>query len=380
MLPTTHQLLRALPACLAVSLLLCGCGCGAEAPAAPLSTPSADTTRGAVPPSSTSTGGSIDAGRTPTGAKLRFKTLTKDFGAVDDTDELRYDFEFTNEGDQTLRIAEVKPSCGCTTTELKEMVYEPGEGGAIELLFHPKGYGPQIKTITVKSNSAGSERIIVRIKSVVTPFVQFEPRSVRFAEVPSVEGREEEVRVTCRDSTAVFGSPQCTNPNFEVEWTEPPENGTGKFIVRLKPGAPRGNVINKVKLDVQGTPMSGGASIRHHASFTTSAAVFGEIIIDPVFLSVGRIDPGGRIDKSVDLKRPQDKPFKILAMELKNAVPPSMELSKTPKGAGWTIRVTGDTGSYQGLVRGTVVLTTDVPEDSTLTIAVMGAVRPDPKK
>ena len=227
MLPAIHQLLRALPACLAVSLLLCGCGCGAEAPAAPLSTPSADTTRGAVPPSSTSTGGSIDVGRTPTGAKLRFKTLTKDFGAVDDTDELRYDFEFTNEGDQILRIAEVKPSCGCTTTELKKMVYEPGEEGAIELLFHPKGYGPQTKTITVKSNSAGSERIIVRIKSVVTPFVQFEPRAVRFAEVPSVEGREEEVRVTCRDSTAVFGSPSAPTPTSRWSGHSRPRTARG---------------------------------------------------------------------------------------------------------------------------------------------------------
>jgi len=110
------------------------------------------------------------------GAKLRFKNLTHDFGKVDDTDELKHDFEFKNEGSETLQIFEVKPSCGCTTTGLKKMVYEPGEEGAIELLFHPKGYGSQTKTITIKSNSKGSERITLYIKSQVTPFVQFEPR------------------------------------------------------------------------------------------------------------------------------------------------------------------------------------------------------------
>jgi len=369
---TPRRFARALSVFVASYLLILGCSCSVEVPAAPASPPAVDakqaSTVAVVTPPARS------------GAKLRFKTLTHDFGAVDDTDELHYEFEFTNEGAETLEITEVKASCGCTTTELTKMVYESGEEGAIDLIFHPKGYGPQTKTITVKSNSAGSERIVVYVKSTVTPFVRFEPRSVRFDAVPSSEGREEEVTVTCRDTQAVFGSPQCTNPNFEVEWTLPPDNGTGKFLVRLKPGAPKGNVINRVKLDVQGTPKAGGPSIRHKAEFSASAAVFGAIIIDPVFLAVGRIDPGGRIDKSVELKRPKDLPFKILATELQNASPPNLQVSVIPKGAGWTVRVQGDSGSYQGLVRGRVIITTDVPDDPTLSISVMGAVRPDPKK
>jgi hypothetical protein len=51
-----------------------------------------------------------------------------------------------------------------------------------------------------------------------------------------------------------------------------------------------------------------------------------------------------------------------------------------PSGNSWIVRVQGASGTYQGLVRGSVVLTTDVPGDPTLTIPVMGAVRPDPKK
>ena len=315
---------------LSVSALITS-GCGSEVPAATSNLPVAVTVQ--EPTMSEVTPPVVS------GAKLRFKTLTHDFGKVDDTDELHYEFEFTNEGDQTLEIGEIKPSCGCTTTELKKMVYWPGEEGAIELVFHPKGYGSQTKTITVKSNSRGSERIVVYIKSCVSPFVQFEPRTVRFDAVPSSEGREQEVTVTCRDPEAVFGSPQCTHPNFEVEWTSPPQNGSGKFRVRLKPGAAKGNVINKVKLDVQGTPKAGAASIRHAAEFSASAAVYGSIIVDPIFLSVGRVDPGGRIDKSVSLKRPNDQPFRILASELKNASPPNMQLSVTPDGAGWTVRI-----------------------------------------
>ena len=389
-----RQLARALPACLAMSLLVVSCSCSVEVPAASSDLSSIDTNKPATaavvssPTVSTvsagdtaqATVGAGDTAQATVGAKIRFRTLVHDFGKVDDTDELDYKFKFTNEGSGVLEIKEVKPSCGCTTTKLEKMVYEPGEEGDVELIFKPKGYGQQTKTITVKSNSAGSERVIVRIKAEVTPFVQFEPRFIRFTEVPTTEGRQEEVTVTCRDPEAIFGSPQCSNPNFEVHWTSPPLNGTGKFLVRLKPGAPRGSVINKVNLQVQGTPKPGALSIRHPAQISASAAVFGSIIIDPVYLSVGGINSGGRVDKSVELRRPNDQPFAILAVELKDSTMPNLEVSVTPKGAGWTVRVQGSAGTYQGLVRGNVVLTTDVPGDPTLKIPVQGAVRPDPKK
>ena len=312
--------------------------------------------------------------------EIKFKKLTHDFEAVDDTEELHCNFDFTNTGDGLLLIREIKASCGCTTTSLDKMEYQPGESGSIELNFHPKGYGSQTKTITVKSNSSSNERLVLYIKATVTPFVQFEPRAVRFPQVPSTEGREQLVKVTCRDTGAVFGGPVCTHPSFTAEWSAPPVNGTGTLIVKLKPGAAKGNVINKVKLDVLGARASGETSQKQTAELSASAAVFGEVIIEPVFLSVGRVDPGGRVDKSVVLSRPGGAPLTLLSAELLNPSPPSLEVSMTQSGNRWTVRVHGDSGAYQGLVRGSVVILTDVAGDPRLTIPVMGAVRPDPKK
>jgi hypothetical protein len=154
----------------------------------------------------------------------------------------------------------------------------------------------------------------------------------------------------------------------------------GTLTVKLKPGAAKGNVINKVKLDVQGARAPGEPARKQTAELSASAAVFGEIIIEPVFLSVGRVDPGGRIDKSVILRRPEGAPFKLLSAELTNPAPANLEVSMTQTGSKWTVRVHGDSGTYQGLVRGSVVIQTDVAGDPRLRIPVMGAVRPDPKK
>ncbi|MDE0890753.1 MAG: hypothetical protein OSB14_01040, partial [Planctomycetota bacterium] len=206
------------------------------------------------------------------------------------------------------------------------------------------------------------------------------PRAVRFDQVPTTEGREQTVKVSCRDTGAVFGGPVCTHPSFTAEWTVPPVNGVGTLTVKLKPGAAKGNVINKVKLDVQGARAPGEPVQKQTAEFSASAAVFGEIIIEPVFISVGRVDPGGRVDKSILLRRPKGAPFQLLSAELKNPAPANLEVSITQTGSKWTVRVHGESGTYQGLVRGSVVIQTDVAGDPRLTIPVMGAVRPDPKK
>ena len=80
------------------------------------------------------------------------------------------------------------------------------------------------------------------------------------------------------------------------------------------------------------------------------------------------------------MRRPNGEPFKLLSSELRNPSPPNLTVSTVQSGSRWTVRVQGDAGTYQGLVRGSVLITTDVPGDPTLTIPVMGAIRPDPKK
>ena len=44
-------------------------------------------------------------------------------------------YRFTNTGKQSLKIENVKTSCGCTTTALTKTEYAPGESGEIEAKF-----------------------------------------------------------------------------------------------------------------------------------------------------------------------------------------------------------------------------------------------------
>jgi hypothetical protein len=70
-----------------------------------------------------------------------------------------------NSGGDTLRIADVRPSCGCTTAPLDKKVLAAGDTGHVDVSIDMTNRsGPQHKTITITSND--STRPIVQVSLV----------------------------------------------------------------------------------------------------------------------------------------------------------------------------------------------------------------------
>ncbi|MDQ1350556.1 MAG: hypothetical protein QG657_858 [Acidobacteriota bacterium] len=89
----------------------------------------------------------------PANSQIKFKETTINFGEIDSGAEVNVKFEFENAGDSILVIKNISTTCGCTTTQLEKLEYQPGEKGAIPVKFNSKGYsGKTAKTITVSSN------------------------------------------------------------------------------------------------------------------------------------------------------------------------------------------------------------------------------------
>lgn len=62
-------------------------------------------------------------------------------------------FKFKNAGSSPVTIKRVRPTCGCTTTELTKTTYEPGESGSIVAHFDiGSRVGEQAKEIIVTSD------------------------------------------------------------------------------------------------------------------------------------------------------------------------------------------------------------------------------------
>lgn len=77
-----------------------------------------------------------------------------DFGEIKEADgPATHKFEFTNTGSEPLVITNVKPSCGCTTSDYTKEPVMPNAKGFVSATYNPAGRpGPFNKSITVSTN------------------------------------------------------------------------------------------------------------------------------------------------------------------------------------------------------------------------------------
>jgi hypothetical protein len=86
--------------------------------------------------------------------------------------------QFTNTGDGVLKIAEVKPACGCTTSRgLDKTELAPGDTASMEVAVDVATYanGPVSKTMTVTSNDSTRPSFAVTLKANLVRTITAEP-------------------------------------------------------------------------------------------------------------------------------------------------------------------------------------------------------------
>ncbi len=119
---------------------------------------------------------------------IKFKATAIDFGEVDSGKLVQVNFEFENAGNSTLRIKNLIPSCGCTTSTLEKKEYRPGEKGVVPVTFNSAGYaGKVIKTINVQTDDPDNAEILLRLTGTVVlkefPQAELKPDKVNFEKV-----------------------------------------------------------------------------------------------------------------------------------------------------------------------------------------------------
>ncbi len=62
-------------------------------------------------------------------------------------------FEFTNTGKTDIVITNVKPTCGCTTSDYTKTPIKPGETAKVNAIYNAANKGAFTKTITVTTSA-----------------------------------------------------------------------------------------------------------------------------------------------------------------------------------------------------------------------------------
>ena len=88
-------------------------------------------------------------------------------------------FRFTNVGTTSLKITDLRPSCGCTTAFLEKKEYAPGESGEIEAKFKFDGrVGHQEKWIVVTTDWVPPQPTILRFAVNIPEAITIRPELV----------------------------------------------------------------------------------------------------------------------------------------------------------------------------------------------------------
>ncbi|MFH1615090.1 MAG: DUF1573 domain-containing protein [Planctomycetota bacterium] len=193
--------------------------------------------------------------------QILFEETVHDFGNIPPSSKNTVKFEFKNTGKGVLKIGNIKTTCGCTAVSLEKKEYQPGESGALEIIYTSSSQkGPVSKLIYVSSNDPGKSKVTLTIKANIAVQVDYEPESLnlRFdkenAGIPniiltSVDGTEFSIRsFTSTNSdciTADFDPSEKAvrfelHPKVDVEKLREKENGA----IRISLTHPQARSIN----------------------------------------------------------------------------------------------------------------------------------------
>jgi len=104
---------------------------------------------------------------------LKFQNETYDFGEI--SEEGGYAetiFNFVNEGDQPIKITNVKAACGCTTPGWSKEEVMPGDSGFVKARFNPRNRPGRFRK-SLRISSTGNQKVVY-----ITGFVKPKTKDV----------------------------------------------------------------------------------------------------------------------------------------------------------------------------------------------------------
>lgn len=151
------------------------------------------------------TGSTPDPNAAPTLAVVGGDTI--DWGEVGGG-EVKHELKLVNAGGGTLKIENIKPSCGCTTAPIDKEELGPGDTATIKVSMDLAARtGPTSKTITITTSDSTNPTRIVTLKANVIREVFADPDYMAIAGVNPGESGQGSVRIVNGGSTPVTIEP-----------------------------------------------------------------------------------------------------------------------------------------------------------------------------
>lgn len=194
---------------------------------------------------------SVDA-KVTIGPKIQFDLTVLDFGKVAGGQNVNHDYIFTNTGDQTLEIQDVRPTCGCTIAGKWDGRIEPGKTGRIPISFTaPNIEGDIVKNVLVLCNDPSQTNVTLQITGKIWKPIKVEPAYVMIGACEDAATNiTRVVRILNRmEQPLLLSNLECTNRLFHASLTTVQNGSEYELQVTLLPPLKPGSSTASITLD-----------------------------------------------------------------------------------------------------------------------------------
>jgi len=316
--------------------------------------------------------------RAADGPKLVIPEKIKDMGRVAQGEVVNVDFALVNEGDETLVIKAVRPTCGCTVADFDREI-APGKTGYVKAKLETQDFsGPISKSILIMTNDPQEPAVTVVIKTDVHPYVEVLPRPlVRFNAVLH-EPMEQKV-------TVVAGS---EDKNFKVTGVK---SSVPFLIASVQPLPPEAHIAGKsaqqyevsmsIKDDAPVGPVNAVLEIQtnHPEAKTVPVKVFGVVRallhVTPSQIQFGSVSARTQPSRNVIIvnNRTGNVPVKVTGATIDDDAF-STEVMTIEEGRRYQVTVTIKPDASRGPRDATLTLTTTDTEFPKVEIPVRAKI------
>ena len=301
-------------------------------------------------------------------ASKMFGGTEHDFRTVARGTQCEHGFEIKNPYNETVHIAAVRSSCGCTTPTIDTDQLTTGQTATLLAKFNTTTHiGTKAATITVVFDAPTYAEVRLKVRGHIRTDITFDPPELDFGQFEAGSERQQRVTITRNG-----------NPNWQISDVR---SHCEHLRVRLSPPTRSGN-STRYQMDVTLAPTAPVGDLRNRLTLvsndrnfpTTEMSVAGRIRpaleISPAAVGLGQLSADGETSRRLIIRG--KSPFTILGVQtdderLKFDLPDGKKKLHVV-----TMRYTGDGGDRP--IETDIEVVSDLPGETTAVAKVTGAI------
>ena len=242
-------------------------------------------------------------------ARKMLSEFSHDFGEVKKGDMPEYRFELKNIYKETINIAQVFSSCGCTQVSLSKNQLKTWETAEIICRFNSKPFnGFKQATVTVRFGQPMVGEVQLTVKGTIVSAIRLYPESIDFGQVSRGKFPVFQTTVTGPQNTSFqIADIKSTFPHVGVALSRPVRTPSNQIQytmrTRLKESAPDGFSKGDLFIVVNENGRTRQIPIKFSAKLASA------IKLGPSVIVLSNVKPGEKKTKKVVIRA--DEPFKI---------------------------------------------------------------------